>query len=209
MHVTFNAKERTLSEITALALSAGWEVERVTMASGGGGFAYILAKPCELEGSFEGFSQEEGDQTVDSAFSHVLAALAMEQRGDSVSMIESVSVIGSESTSVGFGLSPTMPTFDFRPPTPFDMPILERPENPVGRSEDKGTWDTLKKKVSSSFLKPRIVKFQPARGGEGSGSGGSSASDSEGEVVLGSHHLGMFHFMIIKTCFMVLILMLV
>lgn len=184
MHVTFNAKERTLSEITALALSAGWKVDKITMASGGGGFAYILAVPCEPEESFfEEYSQEqEGDPSLDSTFSDA----PMEQKSASVSMIESVSMVGRT--------SPAMPAFGFRPPTPFDMPVIERPENPVGRNEERGAWNTLKKSLSSSFLRRRMVKF-PATQGPRSGS--SSGSDSEGEVVLGSHYLGKFQSLMI------------
>jgi hypothetical protein len=42
MQVTFNAKERTLREIVALALSAGWKVIKVTRAQGSL-FGHILA----------------------------------------------------------------------------------------------------------------------------------------------------------------------
>lgn len=160
MHVTFNAKERTLSEITALALSAGWEVDKVTMASGGSGFAYILAKPCECERSFF-----EDDESVDSTFSHELTA---EREGGN-----------SYSVTVE-----TMPTFGLRPPTPFDYTPIERPENPIGRNEEKGAWKTLKKRLSSSFLRQRMVQ------GEGEG---SSGSDSEGEV----HYLGKFRLLMV------------
>ena len=154
MHVTFNAKERTLSEITALALSAGWEVDRVTMASGGSGFAYILAKPCECERSFF-----EDDESVDSTISHELTA--ERERGNS-------SFVTVE-----------MPTFGFRPPTPFDYMAIERPENPIGRNEEKGAWKMLKKSLSTSFLRQRMVQVTQ-------GEGTSSGSDSEGEV----HYLG-------------------
>jgi hypothetical protein len=43
MQVTFNAKERTLREIVALALSAGWKVTKVTKAQG-----HILAVPVDI-----------------------------------------------------------------------------------------------------------------------------------------------------------------
>jgi len=47
MHVTFNAKERTLREIVALALSAGWKVTKVTRAQGSL-FGHILAVPVAI-----------------------------------------------------------------------------------------------------------------------------------------------------------------
>ncbi|KIM86573.1 hypothetical protein PILCRDRAFT_815806 [Piloderma croceum F 1598] len=47
MQVTFNAKERTLREIVALALSAGWKVTKVTRAQGSL-FGYILAVPVDI-----------------------------------------------------------------------------------------------------------------------------------------------------------------
>ena len=47
MHVTFNAKERTLREIVTLALSAGWEVTKVTRAQGSL-FGHILAVPVDI-----------------------------------------------------------------------------------------------------------------------------------------------------------------
>jgi hypothetical protein len=45
--VTFNAKERTLREIVALALSAGWKVTKVTRAQGSL-FGHILAVPVDI-----------------------------------------------------------------------------------------------------------------------------------------------------------------
>jgi hypothetical protein len=47
MQVTFNAKERTLREIVALALSAGWRVTKVTRAQGSL-FGHILAVPVDI-----------------------------------------------------------------------------------------------------------------------------------------------------------------
>jgi hypothetical protein len=47
MQVTFNAKERTLREIVALALSAGWKVTKVTRAQGSL-FGHILAVPVDI-----------------------------------------------------------------------------------------------------------------------------------------------------------------
>jgi hypothetical protein len=47
MQVMFNAKERTLREIVALALSAGWKVTKVTRAHGSL-FGHILAVPVAI-----------------------------------------------------------------------------------------------------------------------------------------------------------------
>ena len=47
MQVTFNAKERTLREIVALALSAGWKVTKVTRAPGSL-FGHIVAVPVDV-----------------------------------------------------------------------------------------------------------------------------------------------------------------
>ncbi|KAF8128341.1 S-adenosyl-L-methionine-dependent methyltransferase, partial [Boletus edulis] len=47
MHVTFNAKERTLREFCALALSAGWRVTRMTRPEGTL-FAYLVCEPIAL-----------------------------------------------------------------------------------------------------------------------------------------------------------------
>ncbi|KAJ7348135.1 hypothetical protein DFH08DRAFT_1080245 [Mycena albidolilacea] len=47
MQVTFNGQERTLREIVALALTAGWKVVRVTKASGSL-FGHIIAVPIAL-----------------------------------------------------------------------------------------------------------------------------------------------------------------
>jgi hypothetical protein len=55
MQVTFNAKERTLREIVALALSAGWKVTKVTRAQGSL-FGHILAVPVDIP------VQEDDDQ---------------------------------------------------------------------------------------------------------------------------------------------------
>ncbi|KAH9942675.1 hypothetical protein B0H21DRAFT_520593 [Amylocystis lapponica] len=47
MQVTFNAQERTLREIAALALSAGWRIIQVTRAEGSL-FGHIVAVPVEI-----------------------------------------------------------------------------------------------------------------------------------------------------------------
>ncbi|KAF7976155.1 hypothetical protein HWV62_7471 [Athelia sp. TMB] len=46
MHAMFNAKERTLRELVALARSTGWKVVRVARAQGSL-FAHVVAIPCE------------------------------------------------------------------------------------------------------------------------------------------------------------------
>lgn len=47
MRVMFNAQERTLRELTALTLTAGWKVVRVTRAEGTL-FGHIIAVPVEI-----------------------------------------------------------------------------------------------------------------------------------------------------------------
>ncbi|KAH7890346.1 S-adenosyl-L-methionine-dependent methyltransferase, partial [Phlebopus sp. FC_14] len=44
MHITFNGKERTLRELCALALSAGWRVARMSRSEGSM-FAYLVCVP--------------------------------------------------------------------------------------------------------------------------------------------------------------------
>lgn len=48
MHVTFNSKERTLREITDIALSAGWQVTEVIRKPEGSLFGSIIAIPTSL-----------------------------------------------------------------------------------------------------------------------------------------------------------------
>ena len=45
MHVTFNSKERTLREMTEIALSAGWKVTEVIRKPEGSLFGSIIAVP--------------------------------------------------------------------------------------------------------------------------------------------------------------------
>jgi hypothetical protein len=45
MHVTFNSKERTLREMTDIALSAGWQVTEVIRKPEGSLFGSIIAVP--------------------------------------------------------------------------------------------------------------------------------------------------------------------
>lgn len=45
MHVTFNSKERTLRELTDIALSAGWQVLEVIRKPEGSLFGSIIAVP--------------------------------------------------------------------------------------------------------------------------------------------------------------------
>ncbi len=47
MRVMFNAQERTLRELTALTLTAGWKVVRVTRAEGTL-FGHVMAVPVEI-----------------------------------------------------------------------------------------------------------------------------------------------------------------
>ena len=48
MHVTFNSKERTLREMTDIALSAGWQVTEVIRRPGGSLFGSIVAVPISV-----------------------------------------------------------------------------------------------------------------------------------------------------------------
>lgn len=48
MHVTFNSKERTLREMTDIALSAGWQVTEVIRKPEGSLFGSIVAAPISV-----------------------------------------------------------------------------------------------------------------------------------------------------------------
>jgi len=48
MHVTFNSKERTLREMTDIALSAGWQVTEVIRKPEGSLFSSIIAVPTSV-----------------------------------------------------------------------------------------------------------------------------------------------------------------
>ena len=48
MHVTFNSKERTLREISDIALSAGWQVTEVIRRPEGSLFGSIVAVPTSV-----------------------------------------------------------------------------------------------------------------------------------------------------------------
>jgi hypothetical protein len=48
MHVTFNSKERTLREMTDIALSAGWQVTEVIRKPEGSLFGSIIAVPTSV-----------------------------------------------------------------------------------------------------------------------------------------------------------------
>ena len=48
MHVTFNSKERTLQEMTDIALSAGWQVTEVIRKPEGSLFGSIIAVPVSV-----------------------------------------------------------------------------------------------------------------------------------------------------------------
>ncbi|PCH41979.1 S-adenosyl-L-methionine-dependent methyltransferase [Wolfiporia cocos MD-104 SS10] len=48
MRVTFNAQERTLRELTALAQSVGWKIVRVTRAGSGSLFGHLIAEPVDI-----------------------------------------------------------------------------------------------------------------------------------------------------------------
>ena len=48
MHVTFNSKERTLREMTDIALAAGWQVTEVIRKPEGSLFGNIIAIPTSL-----------------------------------------------------------------------------------------------------------------------------------------------------------------
>ena len=48
MHVTFNSKERTLREMTDIALSAGWQVTEVIRKPEGSLFGSIIAVPVSV-----------------------------------------------------------------------------------------------------------------------------------------------------------------
>ena len=47
MRVTFNTQERTLRELTALTLTAGWKVVQVTRAEGAL-FGHLIAVPVDI-----------------------------------------------------------------------------------------------------------------------------------------------------------------
>lgn len=47
MRVTFNSQERTLRELAALTLTAGWKVARVHRAEGSL-FGHIVAEPVDI-----------------------------------------------------------------------------------------------------------------------------------------------------------------
>lgn len=51
MHVTFNSKERTLREMTDIALSAGWQVTGVIRKPEGSLFGSIVAIPTSVPSS--------------------------------------------------------------------------------------------------------------------------------------------------------------
>lgn len=51
MHVTFNSKERTLREMTDIALSAGWQVTGVIRKPEGSLFCSIIAIPASVPSS--------------------------------------------------------------------------------------------------------------------------------------------------------------
>ena len=48
MHVTFNSKERTLREMTDIALSAGWQITGVIQKPEGSLFGSIIAIPTSI-----------------------------------------------------------------------------------------------------------------------------------------------------------------
>ncbi|KAI0079225.1 hypothetical protein K474DRAFT_713866 [Panus rudis PR-1116 ss-1] len=67
MRVMFNAQERTLRELTALALTAGWKIMQVTRAEGSL-FGHVIAEPVDIpEESLALLNVPEDDQDPEAA----------------------------------------------------------------------------------------------------------------------------------------------
>lgn len=76
MHITFNGKERTLREICALALSAGWRVARMSRSEGSL-FAHLVCEVIPLAEDMDCYSNIHESMVVNSSecLSPVLPAL--------------------------------------------------------------------------------------------------------------------------------------
>ena len=68
MRVMFNAQERTLRELAALARSAGWKIVQVTRTEGAL-FGHLVAVPVEIPAetlALPAFEETEGESSCDA-----------------------------------------------------------------------------------------------------------------------------------------------
>lgn len=71
MHATFNSKERTLQEISDIALSAGWKVVEVIRKPEGSIFGSIVAIPTSVPSSTTLLSPSLGQEIMERSVSPV------------------------------------------------------------------------------------------------------------------------------------------
>ena len=72
MHVTFNSKERTLREMTDIALSAGWRVTEVIRKPEGSLFCSIIAVPTSVPPSRTLLSTSTEQKIIERGISPVV-----------------------------------------------------------------------------------------------------------------------------------------
>ena len=72
MHVTFNSKERTLREMTDIALSAGWKVTEVIRKPEGSLFGSIIAVPTSVPPSTTLLSPSIEQEIIERSVSPVV-----------------------------------------------------------------------------------------------------------------------------------------
>ncbi|KIK97901.1 hypothetical protein PAXRUDRAFT_9890 [Paxillus rubicundulus Ve08.2h10] len=72
MHIAFNAKERTLRELTELTLSAGWRITRMTRPEGSL-FAHLVCEPIVLPGDAQAIYNTVALAEAPSAVSSVVS----------------------------------------------------------------------------------------------------------------------------------------
>lgn len=72
MHVTFNSKERTLREMTDIALSAGWQVTEVIRKPEGSLFGTIIAVPISVPASTTSLSPFIEQEIIERSVSPVV-----------------------------------------------------------------------------------------------------------------------------------------